>query len=74
VPGIIEALFFGLRPAVELARQQQGDLVANTVYQNVRVQVKRLLVSEVIKTAVAAGNLLVVGGCYDLRTGLVTLI
>lgn len=74
VPGMIEALFFGLRPAVELARQQAGDVVANTVRCNVQVQVKRLLISEVIKKAVAAGNLLVVGGCYDLRTGLVTLI
>ncbi|APB33930.1 carbonic anhydrase [Gloeomargarita lithophora Alchichica-D10] len=74
VPGIIEALFFGLRPAVELARQQAGDLVANTVRQNVGVQVKRLLVSEVIKKAVVAGELLVVGGYYGLKTGLVTLL
>lgn len=73
-PGIIEALFFGLRPAMELARQQQGDLIANAVRHNIQVQVKRLLISEVIKTSVAAGNLLVVGGCYDLKTGLVTLL
>ena len=73
-PGIIEALFFGLRPAMELARQQAGDVVAQAVRHNVQVQVKRLLISEVIKKAVAAGNLLVVGGCYDLKTGLVTLL
>ncbi len=74
LPGMIEALFFGLRPAMELARQEPGDGVANMVRHNIQVQVQRLLISEVVKKAVAAGELLVAGGCYDLKTGRVTLM
>jgi carbonic anhydrase len=69
VPGQISALYYHIRPATRVAN---GDLGA-AIVQNVRNQALALRDgSTVIRKLVSAGELLVVGGVYDLTTGRVT--
>jgi carbonic anhydrase len=69
VPGQISALYYHIRPATRVAN---GDLGA-AIVQNVRNQALALRDgSTVIRKLVTAGELLVVGGVYDLNTGRVT--
>ena len=66
VPGQISALFQHLRPAIRAAH---GDPVA-AVRENVRVQAQTLVeASTVIASLVAAGQVQVAGGIFDLETG-----
>ena len=66
VPGQISALFQHIRPAVRAAK---GDPVA-AVRENVKIQAQTLVeASTVIASLVAAGQLLVAGGIFDLETG-----
>ncbi|MBL8812021.1 MAG: carbonic anhydrase [Planctomycetaceae bacterium] len=69
VPGQISGLFQHIRPAVKASN---GDLNL-AVEQNVRNQAILLAESSpVISKLVKRGELMVAGGVYDLRTGLVT--
>ena len=69
VPGQISGLFQHIRPAVKAA---QGDL-ERAVRENVRNQAQVLAESSpVIARLVREQRLAVVGGVYDLHTGLVT--
>ncbi|NJL90442.1 MAG: carbonic anhydrase [Coleofasciculaceae cyanobacterium SM2_1_6] len=73
--GKIPTLVAAIAPAVERARGQAGDLLENAVVANIQYQIERLLeLSSVIKAAVAAGELKIVGGRYDLDQGKVTLV
>jgi len=74
-PGSIAAVVAALRPAVEPVLGQPGDPVENGVRANVRYQVAQLLDrSAIIRDAVAAHALRVVGARYDLDTAAVTLL
>ena len=68
VPGQISGLFQYIRPAI----RNQPDLAA-AVTQNVRNQALLLAESSpVIGRLLKAGELIIAGGVYDLKTGLVT--
>ncbi|SNT25711.1 carbonic anhydrase [Asanoa hainanensis] len=74
-PGSIGALVEALRPAIEPVLHQPGDVVENGVRANIRYQVARLLAgSAIVRDAVAARTLRVVGARYDLDTAAVTLL
>ncbi|GAA1894500.1 carbonic anhydrase [Asanoa iriomotensis] len=74
-PGSIAAVVDALRPAVEPVLHAPGDTVENAVRANVRYQVAQLLGrSAIIRDAVAARALRVVGARYDLDTAAVTLL
>jgi carbonic anhydrase len=62
-------------PAVERARQAEGDPLQNAIEFNVRDVVAQLRRSEpVLAPRVRRGELEIVGGLYDVETGAVDLI
>lgn len=73
--GHISSLTSFIQPAVDLAKEQSGDLLENAVKANAR------MVADALKTAgarfaerVAAGSLLIVAAYYDLETGMVEIL
>jgi carbonic anhydrase len=70
-PGRIASLVEGLAPALDLAKAQAGDLVDNCVRANTELSVGALRQAPLLAEALAAGSLQVVGGRYDLGSGLV---
>lgn len=75
LPGHLPELVAAVRPAVEAVRHEDGDLLANAIAANVRINVERLRTAEpVVATAVATGRVRVVGAVYDIRTGRVRLV
>jgi carbonic anhydrase len=74
-PGHIHALVKALKPAVESARGQPGDPVANAVNANIQRVVGQLKAAKpILAERIKAGTLKVVGGRYDLSTGTVELL
>lgn len=68
--GHLPSLLAMIRPAVESARTQPGDLVDNAVRINVENVVRQLRDSTpVLAELVSHGTLKVVGGVYSLDTG-----
>lgn len=70
----IQFLVDAIRPAVEIAEAQVGDLVENTVEAHIRLTIERLLRSPVLARAAQNGDLKIVGAKYALKTGLVEVI
>ncbi len=74
-PGHIADIVRALSAATRVALSQPGDPYANAVAENVRANVRRLRTSRpLLDRAVAAGDLRVVGGVYDLASGKVTFV
>lgn len=73
VPGKIGTLLEAIRPALEQSPKTKADLEAS-IKANIRYQVEKLKASPVIAQLIQAGSLKVVGGYYDLDTGLVTRV
>ena len=74
VPGQIGSLIQAIQPAVKSSAAQPGDRLQNATKANVAVQIARLKTSPVLSPLVQAGKLKIVGGYYDLDTGMVTLV
>src|SRR6516162_9314797 len=73
--GHIPLLIDAIRPAVQAAQDQAGDLLDNAIKQNVILNVERLTTARpILSDAVQGGKLNVAGGIYSLDTGRVTLI
>ena len=70
----INWLVDGIRPAVEAAKGQSGDLLDNAVKANVSLTVEHLKESSILLEAVEKGELQIVGARCDLDTGLVEVI
>jgi carbonic anhydrase len=70
----INTLVEGIRPAVEKAHSEAGDLLDNTVRANVELTVERLKHSAILEEAVHNGTLKIVGARYDLDSGMVEII
>jgi carbonic anhydrase len=69
-PGHLPALIDAIKPAVDEARTQKGDLSDNAVRVNVERVVEQLRTSEpILGPAVKAGHLQIVGAVYALDTG-----
>ncbi len=72
LPGHLPSLVTGLTPAVNAARSDSGDLLVNATKANVRLNVERLRnAGPILSQAVADKKLMVVGGYYNLSTGIV---
>ena len=72
LPGHLPSLVSALTPAVNAARSVSGDLLVNATKANVRLNVERLKnASPILSQAVADKKLMVVGGYYNLSTGVV---
>ena len=70
----INWLVDGIRPAVEAAKTQSGDLLDNAVKANVSLTVERLNGSSILSEALEKGDLKIIGARYDLDTGIVEVI
>ncbi|MEY4187851.1 MAG: hypothetical protein RIT02_2885 [Planctomycetota bacterium] len=70
IPGAIGRLIEEIRPAVEQAQGQAGDLLNNAIRRNVCHTVDVLLErSEAVRALVEAGEVRVIGLVYDLTSG-----
>ncbi len=76
LPGHLPELIKSIEPAVISAHAQHpSDLVAATIDENVRLNVKRLIDdAPIMSEALAAKKIAVSGGVYELATGEVRLI
>ena len=74
-PGAIRILTDALRPIVESVVGHAGDLLQNAVSANVQQQVANLLSStEIVAPAVAAAQVQIGGGVYELNSGRVRVL
>jgi len=68
----IESLVRAIRPAVEAAGHQKGDLLDNAVRENVRLAVKQLRESQpILAKMLAEKRVEIIGAVYDLDKGTV---
>lgn len=78
VPGVISSLYYAIRPGCDTAAadtsKNMEDMLARSIEENVKVQVRQLEVSPVLSGLVEEGKLKIVGGVYDLSTGQVKFI
>ena len=75
LPGHLPSLVSAVAPAVKAARGQPGDFVTNAAKENVKRTVERLkTTTSILSKAIEDKKLMVVGGYYDLATGVVTLV
>ena len=70
MPGHIPYLVDRIKPAVTQAMKESGDLLENSIRDNVLLNVAKLKASSpILDEAVNAGKIRVVGGIYKLKTG-----
>jgi carbonic anhydrase len=70
LPGSIGELIKPIGPAVAAAKGQKGDMLANVIKANVLEGVRRLEgLDPIIAKLAKTGELKVIGGTYDLKTG-----
>lgn len=74
VPGQIGTLIEAIEPAVERTKGQPGDRVENACKANVLLQIDKLKSSPVLSELIKQGKLKIVGGYYDLDTGIVSMV
>jgi carbonic anhydrase len=74
VPGQIASLLDAIRPALKNSEFQTGDRLENATKANVLYQMEQLKKSSVISELIQNGKLRVVGGYYDLDTGMVNMV
>ncbi|MEW6145314.1 MAG: carbonic anhydrase [Thermodesulfobacteriota bacterium] len=74
-PGSIGTIVQAIKPSVERAKSEPGDLLHNAILDNIKLGVSRISDSDpVIAPMVKEDKVKVVGGNYDLVTGEVTLV
>ncbi len=73
--GHITILVETLKPAVEKAKGQPGDLLDNAIRANVQLITEQLKSADpIVSKAVKAGKAMIVGAYYDLETGVVSFL
>lgn len=70
----ISALVEGIRPAVEKVKGKTGDVVDNVVRANVELIVTQLKNTPLLAEAITKGQVMILGGRYDLHSGVVEII
>jgi len=72
--GHIDAIVQAIKPAMAIAKTKPGDLLNNTIAENVDLVVERLQTSQpILEHAMQTGKLKIVGGVYSLKDGSVDL-
>lgn len=75
LPGHLPSLVSAITPAVDAVIAQPGNLLDNAIRENVVRNVRALAgATPILRAAVEANTLRVVGGIYDLATGKVDLV
>ncbi|MGI0487778.1 carbonic anhydrase [Pantanalinema rosaneae CENA516] len=73
-PGMIDSFIYAINAAVESSAGKSGDRLDNAIQENIKLQVRRIKLSPVVADLINKGKLKVVGGYYDLNTGVVSLV
>lgn len=68
-PGCIALIVEAIKPAVEKARQQCGDLLDNAIKANVELNICRIKASCLIREALLTGELEIIGAIYEMYDG-----
>jgi carbonic anhydrase len=74
VPGQIGSILKRIKPIVVASNTQPEDLLKATTIANVKNQIAILKSSPVVTELIRSGQLKIVGGYYDLDTGIVTQV
>lgn len=75
LPGHLPSLVDAIKPAVDAAKSDNGDMLANTIRKNVALNVDKLKsAAPILKSFVDDKKIRVVGGVYELTTGKVALV
>jgi carbonic anhydrase len=76
LPGHLAGLIKAIEPAVVVAHgRHPSDLVAASIEENVKLNVKRMHNDKpILSEALAAKKIAAVGGVYDIATGKVNLL
>lgn len=74
LPGEISTFVNAILPAVQQVKDRPGDTVDNAVVANVHYQIEQLQRSPLLMERLQSGKLKIVGGRYDLDTGMVTIV
>jgi carbonic anhydrase len=74
VPGKIGSILEHIKPAVTASKNEAGDALKNATIANIKGQIAILKSSTVIADLVKSGKLKIIGGFYDLDTGIVTQV
>jgi carbonic anhydrase len=70
VPYYISAITNKIKPAVEKAKTQIGDLLINAIIANIELNVYKLeTLSPILQEALMNKGLLIIGAIYDIRGG-----
>jgi carbonic anhydrase len=72
VPGKIGSILEQIKPALAASKGQSGDTLKNVTIANIKAQIAVLKTSPVIADLIKTGKLKIIGGFYDLDTGIVT--
>lgn len=70
-PGSIGSIVNLIKPAVDKAKSQGGEVLDNAIRYNVGLVSERIAASPIIRDKMARGELKIVRGVYDLDDGLV---
>lgn len=74
-PGELPGLVSSIARAVHVTKSKSGDLLTNTVEENVRLTAANLVnSSQIIQSRIQSGQLRVVGGVYELASGKISLV
>lgn len=73
-PGNIQAIVDRIKPAVEQAKQQQGDKLENAIKNNAELVAKKIQSSEVIAKLIKEKKVKIVTAYYDLDDGTVKIL
>jgi carbonic anhydrase len=63
-----------IKPAVEIAKRDKGDLLENAIKENVELVVNHLKKRKNIRDLIKKNKMKVIGGYYDLNTGKVNIL
>ncbi|MBW4479133.1 MAG: carbonic anhydrase [Tolypothrix brevis GSE-NOS-MK-07-07A] len=75
LPGKMDFVVEGIKPAVERVKLTAGDIQEDAVLANIQYQVEKLAKkSTILAKLVSVGKLKIIGACYDIDTGRVTII
>lgn len=58
-----------IEPAVEIAKGESGDLLTNSILENIKLVVKDLKANETLSKLIESGDLKIIGGYYELDKG-----
>ena len=72
VPGKIGDILTHIKPAVLSSSKQPGDRLKNATIANIKNQIAELQTSPVLTDLITSGKLKIIGGFYDLDTGIVS--